>query len=333
MSFLLALGFSIILTPAARRAGRALRLVDRPGALKIHVEPVSVLGGAAVIASTLGAFAITHHGLAAGLGVGIPLALATGIIDDARHLPPGIRVALLCVAGLALGLELVGLEVGTLGIVALVLACSNAVNLIDGQDGLAGGLAAIAAVTLAALLAQSGRLDAGLGFALGGSLLAFLLWNRPPARIFLGNGGAYGVGTCLAALAAETVLRAGWRGLLAAGVCLSVLAWELLFTVARRLRSGKPLTGGDRAHSYDLAAESLGSRARSTVLFWGLGALAGAMALAVRVLPLAAGAAITSMTAGISAVSVVLLWSRAVQSVHPRTERSSVADEGIEAGT
>ncbi|MGH2554326.1 MAG: glycosyltransferase family 4 protein [Actinomycetota bacterium] len=321
MAFLLAFGFSLILIPAARRIGLSVGLVDQPGSLKIHDEPISVLGGVAVVASTLGAFSITHRGLPAGFASGLALALLVGILDDARQLPPWMRVAVLSAAGLAVGVDLTGsLGAGSLGIVALVLACSNSVNLVDGQDGLASGLAAISALCLAALLSRSGDVGGGLGLALGGSLLAFLLWNRPPARIFLGNGGAYGVGVCLAGLAAETVLQRGWRGLFAAGVCLSVFALELLFTVARRLRSRRPLTGGDRGHAYDLAAERLGSRGKSTILFWGLGGLAGALGLALATLPIAAGIAIVSVAAGVFAVLAFLIWKRAV-------------DRGVETAT
>lgn len=321
MAFLLAFGFSLILIPAARRIGLAVALVDRPGSLKIHREPISVLGGVAVVTATLGAFAITNRGLSAGLASSMALALLVGTVDDVRQLPPWIRVAALSAAGLAIGVDLIGsLALGSLAIVALVLACSNSVNIMDGQDGLAGGLAAIAALSLAALLGQSGVVDGRLGFALGGSLLAFLLWNRPPARIFLGNGGAYGVGVLLAGLAAETVLQRGWRGLFAAGACLSVFALELLFTVARRLRSGSPLTGGDRGHAYDLAAERWGSRGKSSILFWGLGGMAGALGIVLATLPIAAGIAIVSVAAGLLAVFAFLIWRRAV-------------DQGVETTT
>jgi len=319
MAFLLGFGFSLILIPAARRIGSGLHLVDRPGSLKIHRQPVSVLGGAAVVLSTLGAFGIADGALPAGLVAAIGLALVAGTIDDARQLSPWVRLALLGVAGLALGMDLVGpLEVGTVGVVALVLVCSNAVNIIDGQDGLAGGLAAIASLVLAAFLVKDGDLHAGLGFALGGSLLGFLLWNRPPARIFLGNGGAYGVGIGLAVLATENVLSAGWRGVLVAGACLGVFACEFVFTVARRLRLRRPLTGGDRSHTYDLLADAMGSRAKSTFVFWGLGCLAGALALAADALSLGLGVVIVSAAAGASAAIAFLFWRRAV-------------DEGVES--
>jgi UDP-GlcNAc:undecaprenyl-phosphate/decaprenyl-phosphate GlcNAc-1-phosphate transferase len=324
MSFLLAFALSLILIPAARRVGRALQLVDRPGSLKIHPEPVSVLGGVAVITATLGALAVTQKGLSATVSASIGLALVTGIIDDARPLPAWTRVALLLVAGVALSLDLVGLrEVGAIGIVALVLVCSNAVNLIDGQDGLAGGLTAIVAVTLAVLVGPASSQEAGLGFALSGALLGFLLWNRPPARVFLGNSGAYAVGACLAVLAAQNVLHAGWRGLLSAGVCLGVFACELVLTVLRRLRSAKPLSRGDRGHSYDLLADRLASRAKSTVIFWGLGVLAGAVALAVDALPLAAGLVLVSVASGVS-LAMALIWSRAARTAGRPAEGSRI---------
>ena len=77
----------------------------------------------------------------------------------------------------------------------------NGVNLIDGLDMLAGGVAAVAAGGFAVILHGSGR---QLAIALAASLLGFLVYNRPPARVYLGDGGAYLLGTGLTVLVAES---------------------------------------------------------------------------------------------------------------------------------
>ncbi|HEV2928279.1 MAG TPA: hypothetical protein VGW74_06275, partial [Propionibacteriaceae bacterium] len=167
---------------------------------------------------------------------------------------------------------------GAAGVILLVLLVANAVNVVDGQDGLAGGLALIGAAGLVGLEGgNAGGASWSVGLALAGGLVAFLLWNRPPARIFLGNGGAYAVGTLLSVPAA-TAAR-GWIGLAAGILCLGVFAFELVFTVVRRVRARSPVTAGDRGHSYDLAATSLGGRNRSTLLFLGIGILSAGAAL------------------------------------------------------
>jgi UDP-GlcNAc:undecaprenyl-phosphate GlcNAc-1-phosphate transferase len=284
MPFLLGLGLGLALVPVARWAGLASGLVDRPGdPLRIHDRPVPLLGGAAVVGAALIGTALfgTVSPWVAGAAI---LALLAGLADDVRPLPVWLRLAAQAAAGgllVAGGFRLTPLgPLGAAAVVVLVLLAANAVNILDGQDGLAGGLAAIAAAALVGLAGWSDRSAAGvLGLALAGALLAFLLWNRPPARIFLGNGGAYALGTLLAVLVVGTT--DGWVLLVAAALCLAVFAFELVFTVVRRVRAGDPLTAGDRRHSYDLLAERLGGRTTSTLAFWGLGLLAGAAGLLV----------------------------------------------------
>jgi UDP-N-acetylmuramyl pentapeptide phosphotransferase/UDP-N-acetylglucosamine-1-phosphate transferase len=151
--------------------------------------------------------------------------------------------------------------------------------MVDGQDGLAAGLGAIAALGLAAVLA-AGAFTTALPLAVAGALTGFLVWNRPTARIFLGDGGAYAVGVLLAASAAQAT-SAGWHGLLAAGACFGVLAYELVATIARRLASSAPTVRGDRDHSYDRIADRVGSRSSATLVMWGLGVLAASIAVVV----------------------------------------------------
>ena len=88
--------------------------------------------------------------------------------------------------------------------------------------------------------------------------------------MFLGNGGAYGLGALLTVLAAQATNGHGWHGLLAAALCLGVFAFELTFTVVRRLLGSQRLATGDRRHSYDLLGRSRGNRDRSTLALWTL---------------------------------------------------------------
>jgi UDP-GlcNAc:undecaprenyl-phosphate GlcNAc-1-phosphate transferase len=289
MPFVLAFGLALLLTPIAARVARVMSLVDEPSildrgrdeiALKIHAPPIPVLGGAAVVVAVLGATWILDGRPPLSVSAAVGIALAAGTADDARPLPPWIRVQFQILAGLFLaggGLRF-GPEgmVGIAALAGLTVACANAVNLIDGQDGLAAGLGAIAALGLG-IVAGGGWWI--FGSATAGSLTGFLIWNRPPARIFLGNGGAYAVGVILAALAAAVTQAGGMQGLAAAASCLAVFAFELVTTIARRLRSRAPLTRGDRRHGYDLLAVRLGSRSRSTLTLYGVGVAAAVIGL------------------------------------------------------
>jgi UDP-GlcNAc:undecaprenyl-phosphate/decaprenyl-phosphate GlcNAc-1-phosphate transferase len=317
MSFILAISFALVLTWAARRVALAAGLVDQPapGPLKLHTAPVPVLGGLAVLASVLLTALLILHGLPVGITAAVAVAVAVGLVDDARPLSPAVRMVGLTVSGLLLVAGGVRLEplgpLAAAGTVVLVLVLANAVNLIDGQDGLAGGLTAIACAGMTAIIAANGNGPPLLGVALAGSLVGFLAWNLSPARIFLGNSGAYGIGVLLAVLSWRLTAHDGWHGLLAAGLCLGVFAFELIFTVVRRLGAAQRLTIGDRSHTYDLLAGLTGSRDRSTLLMWMLASVsAGAGFLANQV----SLTATVAMIAGISVIGTAAggsLWRRA----------------------
>jgi UDP-GlcNAc:undecaprenyl-phosphate GlcNAc-1-phosphate transferase len=311
MPYLIALALGLALTPVARRVGQAAGLVDRPGdPLKIHREPVPVLGGVAVAAAVFAALGILGQLPGASVAIAAGVMLAGGVLDDVRSLPTAAHVGLqLAAAALLIAGPFEADALGAAALVAAVVACTNAVNLVDGQDGLAGGLAAIAAVALALLLLDAPTSERALGFALSGALSGFVVWNRPPARIFLGNGGAYAVGALLAVLAAMVVDHEGPRGVLPAILCLGVFLFDFAFTVARRARAGR-LAAGDRDHSYDLLSLELGSRERATLAFWGAGALAAGAALLVDALPVAPAAVATAALAVGAGVWGRGLWSR-----------------------
>ena len=316
MPFFVSIALALVLTWAARRLGLATGLVDRPPAsepdgdgppapehLKIHTVPVPVLGGLGVVAAVLGALLVAGADLPALAILGVVMATAIGLVDDARPQPASVRVVALAVAGVPIA---VGLPLGELGpparvgVVVLLLLLANAVNLIDGQDGLAGGLGAIAGV------------DPVLALVVAGALVGFLAWNLPPARVFLGNGGAYGLGALLTVLAAQATIGHGWHGLLAAALCLGVFAFELTFTVARRLVAAQGLATGDRRHSYDLLGRSRGNRDRSTLALWTLGAVSAGAGYASDQVSLAAAATMLGVAFVIGTAAGGRLWRDAV---------------------
>jgi UDP-GlcNAc:undecaprenyl-phosphate GlcNAc-1-phosphate transferase len=275
MSAAIACLVSLLLMPLAVRVGRATGLVDRPAPsdLKIHSVPIPVLGGPAAIAGAMVGLAVMGE-LEVGLAVGVTIAVAIGLFDDARPLPPLPRLLMIGVGSAIVGQAVGGVHglVTTSSITLLLgLACANAVNIVDGQDGLAGGLAALASLSMgvsASILGVEPGLP--LGLAVSGSLVVFLLWNAPPASLFLGNGGAYGIGIVLAAQAGGLVID-GPRGLIAAGIGLGFFAFELILTTIRRSGSRSPVLTGDRGHSYDVLAVRLESRSHSTVVILGIG--------------------------------------------------------------
>ena len=334
MPFFVAITLALVLTWAARWLGLATGLVDRPAVadrppdedeLKIHTVPIPVLGGLGVVVAVLVALLATGSGVPALAVAGVVMATAIGLVDDARPQPASVRLVALAAAGvpIAVGLPLdhIGFP-ARVGVVVLLLLLANAVNLMDGQDGLTGGLGAIASVGLGAVVAANGG-DAVLALVVAGALVGFLAWNLPPARVFLGNGGAYGLGALQTILAAQATEQHGWHGLLAAALCLGVFAFELTFTVVRRLVGSQRLATGDRRHSYDLLGRSRGNRDRSTLALWTLGAVSAGAGYASDQVSLAAAGAMLGVAFVIGTAAGGRLWRDAVAVAEPQqpTER------------
>jgi UDP-GlcNAc:undecaprenyl-phosphate GlcNAc-1-phosphate transferase len=311
MPFLLALALALVLTPLLALVGRRVGLVDHPtgDALKIHGEPKPLTGGLAVVPAALASIAIAGAGLDPLVVGAVLLLLAVGVIDDARSLPQLVRLGAQIAAGIALASSGATIEpLGAVGPAVLALAVpatANAVNMVDGQDGLAAGLAAAAALGMTLILVAAG--DAGsLGPALLGALLGFLAWNRPPARVFLGDGGAYAVGGLLVVLAGDAAVS--WSSLLGVTVCFGVLVLELGSSVVRRAVRRESLIGGDRGHGYDLLAVRLSSRTGATAIVVGIGLVLAVLGWAASRLPVPAAAAILVATALIGCAAILALW-------------------------
>ncbi len=258
-----ALATALVLTPLARRASFALGVLDRPGPLKPQLQPVAYLGGVAVFGALAVVLAPSHPAWLVPLG----LAAALGLADDVRAISPRLRllmqVSIGCVAGIV---EPAFGRFGILGTAVLVVVLVNAVNLIDGMDGLATSVVAISVLGFAVLGGEA----ALPAFALAGALIGFLVFNRPPARIYLGDGGSYLLGTALALVAARAVQnesRAAWLALpLLVGLPLA----DTAIAVVRRWRAGRPILAGDRSHIYDQLVDRGWSVVRVLVVCAGL---------------------------------------------------------------
>jgi UDP-GlcNAc:undecaprenyl-phosphate GlcNAc-1-phosphate transferase len=141
----------------------------------------------------------------------------------------------------------------------------NAINMLDGLDALAAGVALISAAGFAALLRGDGRSAA---LAVAGAIAGFLWFNRPPARIYLGDGGAYLAGTALALLLAAAWMPHGRTEVGFAALALVALpALEVVIAVLRRLRARQTPFSGDRGHVYDQLVDRGWSPARASIAF------------------------------------------------------------------
>jgi UDP-GlcNAc:undecaprenyl-phosphate/decaprenyl-phosphate GlcNAc-1-phosphate transferase len=309
---------SLMLTPLVRSASLALGLVDAPGGRKVHSGPVPRTGGSALLTAAMlslagvwlaqrstGQTAVALAPLTPIL-IGAALIFAVGLFDDLRPLPVWPRVAIQVLAAAAVmsaGLLIERITVagqtwelgGAAWLVTLVwiVGLTNAFNLIDGLDGLAAGIAAIAGATCAIILIWRGHdAEAMLLAALVGAALGFLVYNSAPASIFLGDGGSLTFGFVLA-----TTAITGWQKgatALAAGVPLLIFALPIADAAAALVRRARrPIDGTrtptailrllvqpDREHIHHRLTALGWSTRRTVLVLYGVTCLLSMIALA-----------------------------------------------------
>lgn len=290
--FLSALSLSWVLTPLAGKAAVTLRCVDRPGGRKIHSRNIPYFGGVAVFVSFVGVFLACYFFLpgmsedarkvAPGFLLGSVVILVTGLIDDVWSTPPWLKLAGQVLAGVILALSDVRIDVltnpfggevhlgavfGGLLTVVWVVTMVNAMNLIDGLDGLASGVAFIVAMSLFAVaLNRNDSVDMLFTLLLAGSCLGFLHHNFFPARIFLGDAGSLFLGFVLSVIGLHGVQKSTTvMALLIPLSALAVPVLDILMAVVRRSRVRRNIFAADHEHLHHRLVR-LGIRERNVVL-------------------------------------------------------------------
>jgi UDP-GlcNAc:undecaprenyl-phosphate/decaprenyl-phosphate GlcNAc-1-phosphate transferase len=303
--FLLALAVVLLLTPGVGRFARYIGVVDEPGETRrVHTHPVPRLGGIALL---LGIFVpalafLELDGPYRGILLGAAIATTVGAIDDFRGLPWWGKLGGQFAAGaVAVGFgvtvdrftfpgfgsqELPEWAAGAATIV-WVVAIMNMVNFLDGMDGLAAGICAIAGSTFAIIGLSLGAPEAALLSAIvAGACFGFLHHNFYPARIFMGDSGALLLGFLLATLAIEGLVKtAALATLVLPLLVLAIPIVDTSFVVAKRLKYRQPLYEADRAHLHHRFMSIGFSQQRAVVYMYAWCGILAAAALATRFLP------------------------------------------------
>jgi UDP-GlcNAc:undecaprenyl-phosphate GlcNAc-1-phosphate transferase len=310
---LVAAGVTYFLTPVVRLMAMRIGAVDEPGDRKVHAKPTPTLGGFAIFVGILVAVAVslllpvrgitdfklflTQSSQPLGIAAGAFVIFALGAVDDLRALPAPVKLAgqvfaagILFLTGVKMQYLLLPGETVTMGddvsvlvTVLWIVAMINAVNLVDGLDGLAAGIVAIAAASFFVYTYQLNQDLPGLAtaaplicMAVMGASLGFLRHNFHPARIFMGDSGSMLLGLVLGA---ATVVGIGappvrpatsdvflaYFPLLIPLTVVAIPILDSLFAIVRRARKRRSVFHADKEHIHHRLMD-LGHGHRAAVL-------------------------------------------------------------------
>jgi len=345
--FLVALTVTFLFTPVVRRLALERGAIVAPDERDIHERPTPTLGGAAmlagvlvamVLASQMGAFEDIFAVRTETVGVVIAalLIFGVGLIDDLRSISAPAKVAGMVLAGSVLsfaGVSLLFMRVPLLDVFVLsadlsavltvlwVVGMANAINLIDGLDGLAAGIVAIGAGSFffyALELGDNGIITGGnpgplIAVITAGVCLGFLPHNFHPAQIFMGDGGSLLLGLLLAASTISVGGRTaqGFTGqtyfffapIFIPLFILGVPILDTVFAIVRRARSGRDISAPDKGHIHHRIMDLGHGQRRSVIILWLWTALLSAFVL----FPTYTGESPVIALAGIVVLAVVLV--------------------------
>ena len=294
--FITAIGIAAVTMPVARRAAVRFGVMAIPSARRINASPVPLLGGAAIWLAFVVTLAVFEGGAvvgAASIVLGATLVTLVGLWDDRWGLKPWVKLA---AQVLATGVVIVfgGVEISVLhndvlnvlATIAWVAVITNALNLMDNMDGLAGGVAAWAAAFFFIIAVLTGQyLVAPLAAALTGACIGFLYYNLRPQTHFMGDTGSLFLGFVLATVAiklrfpppynTDTVT---WMIPL---IVLGVPLFDTTLVTLSRLRRHIPITRGGRDHTSHRLVLLGYTRREAVLMLYLAAAILGVAALVV----------------------------------------------------
>lgn len=306
-AFICAAGLAFALTPLVKKFAVSVGAMDKPDARKVHSRLMPRLGGLAIYAAFVGTFglispllpeSVTAAAAVKALLVGGGIIVLLGALDDRFELSAKTKLlgqiiaAAVVVIGFDLKVEFVNVPFGDvlaweqmewLAIVLTMLwivGITNAINLIDGLDGLAAGVSAIATATMLVLAVMMGNVAViVLSALLLGCLIGFLFFNFHPAKIFMGDSGSLFLGFSLATLSILGFKSATLLTFAVPLLILGVPVSDTLLAILRRWVNKKPLSVADKSHLHHCLLQ-LGFGHRKTVLIiYGIASVFGLSAV------------------------------------------------------
>jgi UDP-GlcNAc:undecaprenyl-phosphate/decaprenyl-phosphate GlcNAc-1-phosphate transferase len=288
---------SILITPLVKKLAYKIRATDRPNNRKVHQTLMPRLGGLAIYIAFLAGFILLQpvNPYSTSIIIGSGIIVISGILDDIYELSAKLKlmaqIAAAAIIVLYGGLQITfinlpfgGLfEFGYLSIpftVLWIIGITNAINLIDGLDGLAAGVSSIALVAISGMAFIMGNLYVvTIGSILLVSTIGFLYHNFYPAKIFMGDTGALFLGFMISVLSLLGFKNITFVSFIVPIIILGVPISDTIFAILRRIINKQPLSAPDKSHLHHCLLR-LGYSHRETVLIiYAMAALFGLLAI------------------------------------------------------
>lgn len=289
LAFIISMITAIAITPLVIKLAKKIGAVDRPSQRKVHARVMPRLGGVAIFAGVVVGYFVAglYEAKITGITVGALIIIALGIFDDKFELSAKIKLAgqilaASAVIGSGLAIEVLNIpfmgkfELGLLSIpvtLIWILAITNAINLIDGLDGLSAGISSIVFATIAFLAFTSDKmLILTLSLILLGSTLGFLFHNFHPAKIFMGDTGSLFLGYSISVLSLLGLYKSVTLfSFVVPIMILGVPIFDTSFAIIRRIINKKPITAPDKSHLHHRLLALGFSHRQAVLMIYGFG--------------------------------------------------------------
>lgn len=319
---------SAVLTPFVKKIAVKLDVIDIPkDSRRVHNKPIPLLGGLAIYFSFIITLILNRGELSSpekGMIFGATVIVIGGFIDDKYDIKPWCKLSFQILAALILiyfGIRITiitnpvsniyqYIHIGMFSIpltIIWVVGITNAMNLIDGLDGLAAGIALIASVTLSIIAILNGRNEAAIvTIIFAGSILGFLPYNFNPASIFMGDTGAQLLGFMLAAISIEGAIKSAAVFPIAVPIlAFGIPIYDTLFAVIRRKINGKPIMSADKGHLHHRLLDMGLNQKQAVLIMYVISAILGSFSIiAAEVNPQRA----YFLLLGVMVVLIILAW-------------------------
>ncbi len=259
---------SLLLVPIAKKIAHHVGAIDMPNERKVHTKPMPRLGGLAIFISFLFGYILYGELTTQMLSIliGSFIIFLIGVFDDINPIKARYKFLVQTIAALIVVIygQVFFTEITFLGLnlkfnlltsyflsTLFIVAISNAINLIDGLDGLAGGVSSIYFLTIsiiAIILGKFNGLDIIISLIMFGSTLGFLVHNFPPAKIFMGDSGSLFLGFMIAVSALMSFKVATLTSLIIPLVILAIPIFDTALAIFRRILKGENIGAPDKEH-------------------------------------------------------------------------------------